>query len=158
VKIAFLHFWTLRLPRGVETLTLSLANALAAQEHAVAILCAKRTREPLVKPAANVRVREFPTFRYVVIPSREEPFGMVALEAMALGKPIVATRAGGLPELLQDADAILVETNDAAALAQGIQAMLGRIAQEPQYGARNRERAARFGTDPMVKGYLELFV
>jgi glycosyltransferase involved in cell wall biosynthesis len=64
VKIAFLHFWTLRLPRGVETLTLSLANALAAQEHAVAILCAKRTREPLVAPAPNVRVREFPTFRY----------------------------------------------------------------------------------------------
>ncbi len=64
MKIAFLHFWTLRLPRGVETLTLSLANALAAQGHAVSILCAKHTREPLVKPAATVRVQEFPTFRY----------------------------------------------------------------------------------------------
>ncbi len=64
MKIAFLHFWTLRLPRGVETLTLSLANALTAQGHDVSILCAKRTREPLVAPTPNVRVHEFPTFRY----------------------------------------------------------------------------------------------
>lgn len=64
MKIAFLHFWTLRLPRGVETLTLSLANALAQQGHHVSILCAKRTREPLVAPLPNVRVQEFPTFRY----------------------------------------------------------------------------------------------
>lgn len=64
MKIAFLHFWTLRLPRGVETLTLSLANALAQQGHDVSILCAKRIREPLVAPSPQVRVQEFPTFRY----------------------------------------------------------------------------------------------
>ena len=64
MKLAFLHFWTLRLPRGVETLTLSLANALAEHGEQVQILCARRTREPLVVPSPQVRVREFPTFRY----------------------------------------------------------------------------------------------
>jgi glycosyltransferase involved in cell wall biosynthesis len=64
LNIAFVHFWTLRLPRGVETLTLSLANALARQGHSVSILCARRMREPLVAPLPQVRVQEFPTFRY----------------------------------------------------------------------------------------------
>jgi len=64
VKIAFLHFWTLRLPRGVETLILSLANALAAQGEQVSILTARRTRTPLVSPSPQVHLFEFPTFRY----------------------------------------------------------------------------------------------
>jgi glycosyltransferase involved in cell wall biosynthesis len=37
--------------------------------------------------------------RLVVIPSREEPFGIVAMEAIASGHPVVATRVGGLPEV-----------------------------------------------------------
>ena len=36
--------------------------------------------------------------RLVVIPSRQEAFGIIAVEAMALGKPVVATHVGGLPE------------------------------------------------------------
>jgi glycosyltransferase involved in cell wall biosynthesis len=95
--------------------------------------------------------------KFIVVPSLQEPFGMVALEAMALGKPIVASRVGGLPELLQNADAILVEPNDAAAVAQGIQAMLERLAREPQYGARNRERALQYTTTSMVDKYLGLY-
>jgi glycosyltransferase involved in cell wall biosynthesis len=38
----------------------------------------------------------------IVIPSRAEPFGRVALEAMALSKPVVGTNAGGLPEVVED--------------------------------------------------------
>ena len=43
--------------------------------------------------------------RLVVIPSREEPFGIVAMEAIASGRPVVATRAGGLPEAVAAATA-----------------------------------------------------
>ncbi len=40
----------------------------------------------------------------LLIPSDAEPFGRAALEAMALGKPVVGTRAGGLPEVVRDGE------------------------------------------------------
>ncbi|CAG1020048.1 phosphatidyl-myo-inositol dimannoside synthase [Methylococcales bacterium] len=64
MKIAFIHFWTLRLRRGIETLTLSLANDLAERGIDVSILAARQTQEPLVKPSPRVRIKQFPTFRY----------------------------------------------------------------------------------------------
>ncbi len=46
-----------------------------------------------------------------VIPSQwEEPFGLTCVEAMAMGKPIIATKRGGIPEILNDNNAILLET------------------------------------------------
>jgi glycosyltransferase involved in cell wall biosynthesis len=54
-------------------------------------------------------------------PSREEPLGLVFLEAAATGCPIVATRAGGIPEILTDGDtALLVPPDDPAALRAAI--------------------------------------
>jgi glycosyltransferase involved in cell wall biosynthesis len=64
MKIAFMHFWTLRLPRGVETLTLSLANELSKRGQEVSILTARSSRQPLVASLPSVVVKEFPTFRY----------------------------------------------------------------------------------------------
>mgnify|MGYP000225817756 CR=1 FL=1 len=55
----------------------------------------------------------------VVIPSREEGLSLVALEAMALGIPVVASRVGGLPEILEGR-AILVEKESPSALAEAI--------------------------------------
>ena len=57
----------------------------------------------------------------VVVPSRAEPFGRVALEAMALGKPVVGTRGGGLPELVEDQETgILVPPGDWRQMADAI--------------------------------------
>lgn len=64
MKVAFLHFWTLRLRRGVETLVVSLANALAGRDVDVSIITARQTQIPLVSPLPQVRVKQFPTFRY----------------------------------------------------------------------------------------------
>jgi glycosyltransferase involved in cell wall biosynthesis len=53
----------------------------------------------------------------LVVPSRREGLGLVALEAMALGRPVIATRVGGLPESIEDGvDGILVPPDDVAAL------------------------------------------
>ena len=102
-------------------------------------------------------VREMQTCDLFLIPSRQEPFGMVALEAMAAGKPILATCVGGLPEVLADADALLVPPEDVNALARGIQEMQARLAADPSFGARNRAVAARFSLSRMVEAYARVY-
>jgi glycosyltransferase involved in cell wall biosynthesis len=55
-----------------------------------------------------------------VVPSRDEPFGLVAAEAMAMGVPVVATRVGGLPEVVGTRAGALVEPDDPGGLAAAI--------------------------------------
>lgn len=69
----------------------------------------------------------------VVVPSRFEGFGLTALEAMALGRPVLATTAGGLPEIINHADTgWLVPPQDPAQLAQAI----GRLMDNAQLRQR----------------------
>ncbi|HYJ86788.1 MAG TPA: glycosyltransferase family 4 protein [Pyrinomonadaceae bacterium] len=93
----------------------------------------------------------------VVVPSRQEPFGMVALEAMAMGKPVIASRVGGLPEVLEGADGLLVEPDNPRELSEAIETMQARVRDTPGFGARNRKLAAQFSTDRMTDGYLEAY-
>jgi glycosyltransferase involved in cell wall biosynthesis len=55
-----------------------------------------------------------------IVPSRIEPFGLVAIEALACGTPVVATRAGGLPDFVNDQVGKLVEMENPEALADTI--------------------------------------
>jgi len=74
-----------------------------------------------------------------VLASKQEAFGLVLLEAMAQGVPIIATRAGGVPEVIQDGvNGLLVKSGDAAELA-GAMARLMRDAE-----LRSRLGAAGF--------------
>ncbi len=95
--------------------------------------------------------------RLVIVPSRQEPFGIVALEAMSMGRPVVATRTGGLPEVLEGADAMLVPPDDSLELANAIEKVLARVEQEPDFGKCNRNIAARFSTTRMVDQYAALY-
>jgi glycosyltransferase involved in cell wall biosynthesis len=81
----------------------------------------------------------------LVAPSHQEPFGTVLSEAMAVGTPVVATRVGGLAEVVDDGvTGLLVEPGEPQALAQAILDVLGR---REQMGAAARKAAQRFGAD-----------
>jgi glycosyltransferase involved in cell wall biosynthesis len=75
----------------------------------------------------------------VVCPSRDDPSPVVVLEAMALGKSIVSTRVGAMPEVLDDGvSALLVGKDDPAGLAAAIRQLLDdpALAQRLGEGAR----------------------
>lgn len=80
-----------------------------------------------------------------------EPFGLVAIESLATGTPVIARRAGALPEIVEHGvDGFLVDDLDEARLAVQLAAGLDR--------ARIRERAlARFSADRMVSAYERLY-
>ena len=77
-----------------------------------------------------------------VVPSLwPEPYGMVAMEALAAGTPVVASRIGALPELVRDGvDGVLVPPGDPAALAAAVGGVLADAA-----GRRSMATAARAG-------------
>ena len=78
----------------------------------------------------------------LVLPSYEEPFGTVLAESMAVGTPVVATRVGGLPEVVEDGvTGRLVPAGDPPALAAAILEVLER---RREMGPAAREHARRF--------------
>lgn len=81
----------------------------------------------------------------LVIPSIcEEPFGLPVAEGMACGLPCVGSRAGGIPELIQDqVTGLLVARGDAAALAGALQRLAADPAARERLGREGRERAQR---------------
>ncbi len=90
----------------------------------------------------------------LVLPSRAEPFGTVLAEAMNAGTPVVATRVGGLAEVVEDGvTGRLVEPGDPAALAA---AVLEVLARREEMGAAGRERATRWHADAYADRVAEL--
>jgi glycosyltransferase involved in cell wall biosynthesis len=95
----------------------------------------------------------------VVCPSRSEGFGVVCAEAMAHGKPVVATAVGGLKELVTHArTGLLVEPGDPAALRIAINLLLGDEALRRRLGANARtEVAERFAWPAVTQAILAAY-
>ena len=91
-----------------------------------------------------------------VLPSFGETFGLVVIEAMALGKPIVATNAGGLPEIILDGETgILVPPRDVNAAACAIEKLLSNDRLRESLGTSARAEALRhFSMDSCVDALL----
>jgi glycosyltransferase involved in cell wall biosynthesis len=79
----------------------------------------------------------------VVVPSRFEGFGLTALESMALGRAVVSSDAGGLPEVVGDAG-ILFPASDSNALAEAIAELTSNPARRVELGQKAAERARLF--------------
>jgi glycosyltransferase involved in cell wall biosynthesis len=94
-----------------------------------------------------------------VLPSRREPFGIVLLEAAALGTPIVASRVGGIPEIIEDGSSgVLVTPNDVQALSDALQQALELPKHSKRRTARLREKVlAKFPLTAQVGAYRRFF-
>ena len=78
----------------------------------------------------------------VLMPSLNEGFPRTALEAMAAGKPVIATRVGGTPEAIIDAETgILVPPMDVGAMANALVKLVGDAGLQARLGSAGRQRA-----------------
>jgi len=93
----------------------------------------------------------------LVVPSRAESFGLVALEGMAAGLPVVASRVGGLPEVAGDT-ALFVPPEDPASLAEAVVALLEDEPRRRHLARTGRERVLEhFTLDRVVAMHRKLY-
>jgi len=102
--------------------------------------------------------RHFAAFDVFVLSSHTEGTRIVLFEAMAAGVPIVATRVGGVPDVVSPAEAALVAPADPAALAAAIRALY----RNPALGRERAQRASTrlasdFAVDPWVERYAAIY-
>ncbi len=94
-----------------------------------------------------------------VAPSRFESFGLILLEAMMFAKPVVATRVGGMAEIVEDGETgLLVPAGDAPALGEAIASLLASPERREQFGQASRRRFERlYRKEAMVEGVNRYF-
>ncbi|HWM50175.1 MAG TPA: glycosyltransferase family 4 protein [Thermoplasmata archaeon] len=103
-------------------------------------------------------VREFAEADFLVLPSRFEPFGIVLLEAMAAGLPVVASRVGGIPEIVSEGETgLLVEPDNPDALAEALRLLCQNESLRFSMGRSARERVKRYAWDSVVPRILSVF-
>lgn len=99
------------------------------------------------------------SFDLLVLPSLSEGLGMVLLEAMAVSKPVVATRVGGIPEVVVEGETgLLVHARDPKALADAILFIKDHPMEAQEMGRKGRKRVEEyFSINKTVAEYEKLY-
>jgi len=95
----------------------------------------------------------------VVLPSRSEALGLALLEAMAMEKPVIASRVGGIPEIVEHGlTGLLVEPNDPDALAEALISLLEDPGRRYLMGQAGRQRVvAQFCLERTVAAMEQMY-
>ena len=95
----------------------------------------------------------------LLLPSEQESFGLAALEAMACEVPVIASRVGGLPEVVTDGETgCLSEVGDLDKMSDDAARLLTNPEMRREMGVRARESAiARYSTDLVIPQYIEFY-
>lgn len=146
---------------GIRASDTHLAVVVAGPEDPAAVMAQARALgmadrvHPLGYCAEGERTALLSGARMLVYPSLYEGFGLPPLEAMALGVPVVAAHGSALGETVGDA-AVLVNPQDATAVACAVELILAEPAATAVRVARGRERAAAFRPEKAVEDLLLL--
>jgi len=163
----FLFLGELRRLKGVDVLIDAIALLHARGRHCTALIVGEgpdraqfeqRLRrhglgEAIAMPGAMPAARAFPRGRVMAVPSRAESFPYVVLEALAAGKPVIASRVGGIGEMLRED--CLVPPDDPQALADKLLKALD--ARHEPTGAAMAALAERFGLAAMSEKTLAFY-
>jgi len=100
------------------------------------------------------------SFDVVVLPSYFEGMGRVLLEAMAMGKPVVASRVGGIPDLVKDSvNGFLITPGDVKELSDALKKLLNNKGLANIMGRDGRKGITdKFSTDVMVRSISDIYI
>ncbi|HYU97356.1 MAG TPA: glycosyltransferase, partial [Pyrinomonadaceae bacterium] len=95
----------------------------------------------------------------LLLPSEQESFGLAALEAMAVQVPVIASRVGGVPEVVDDGETgFLSAVGDVDKMADDAVKLLTNPELRREMGKRARESAvSRYRTDIVIPQYIEFY-
>ncbi len=160
--------------KDVSSLIRAMSSVVAAHPKAVCAIAGQGSQEELLRKQIEdsnlggaVRLLGFRSdvialinaADIFVLPSPAEPFGLVLLEAMALSKPVVATRAGGPLEIvLEEETGILVPPSSPDALAQAICRLVADSTLRNRMGQQGRERFdAKYTAERMARDMIKVY-
>jgi len=106
----------------------------------------------------DVKLQALHSAAIVVIPSIREPFGLIVLEAMAADRPVVATSAGGIVDIVKNNSAILVPPMDSIKLADAIIKILTNDDVKRTLIFNARKEVERFKWSFMAKRIINLYI
>jgi glycosyltransferase involved in cell wall biosynthesis len=88
----------------------------------------------------------------LMVPSKDEPFGRVIVEAMLYGIPVIATKVGGIPEIIEDGvNGALIDSRSPKVIAEAVTAMFNSPEISRRYALEGRKRAAnRFDVNNII--------
>ncbi|TKJ10504.1 glycosyltransferase family 4 protein [Halomonas sp. 15WGF] len=85
-----------------------------------------------------------PAMDIVCVPSKDEAFGLVVIESMASGVPVVGARSGALPEIIDEASGVLVDPESVTEWAKAIEELINNKLLRQQKGHAARQRVQTF--------------